>query len=192
MPIPTPTFRTPRLILRPLRLEDATAAQPLFAQWEIVRLLNAQVPWPFPPDGCLAYYRDQALPAIARGEEWHWSIFLPAHEREPETFIGSIGLFLSKSATPTNRGFWIGLPFQGNGYATEACLPVTRFWFETLNQPSLTIPKAAENIASRRISERTGMTLLRTEPHAFVSGTLPADIWHQTRESWLSQSAWNR
>jgi ribosomal-protein-alanine N-acetyltransferase len=185
MPYATPTFRTPRLLLRPLRLEDAAAAQPLFAHWEIVRLLNAQVPWPYPPDGCLAYYRDVALPAVARGEEWHWAICLPESLTQPEIFVGSIGLFLSKSDTPANRGFWIGLPFQRRGYATEACEPVTRFWFETLNQPTLTIPKAVANLASRRISERAGMTLLRTEPHAFVSGTHPADIWHQTREDFL-------
>ena len=110
-----PTFRTSRLILRPLTPADAVPAQPLFAQWEIVRLLNGQVPWPFPSDGVLAYYRDQALPAIARGEEWHWSIFLPDSPTQPETLIGSIALFLSKSATPTNRGFWIGLPFQRQG-----------------------------------------------------------------------------
>jgi ribosomal-protein-alanine N-acetyltransferase len=185
MPHPTPTFRTPRLLLRPLQLADAIPAQPLFAQWEVVRLLNARVPWPFPPDGCLAYYRDQALPAVARGEEWHWAICLPTTESQPEQFIGSIGVFLTQSGNPNNRGFWIGLPFQRQGYATEACVPVTRFWFETLNQPTLTIPKASANQASRRISEKTGMTLLRTEPHDFVSGTLPADIWHQTREDYL-------
>jgi ribosomal-protein-alanine N-acetyltransferase len=185
MLVPTPTFRTLRLILRPLTLADAIPAQLLFARWQIVRLLNARVPWPFPPNGCLTYYRDDALPAIARGEEWHWAICLPATTTEPETFIGSICLVLSKSDHPTNRGFWIGLPFQRQGYASEACEPVTRFWFETLNQPTLTIPKAAENLASRRISEKSGMTLLRTEPHAFVSGTHSADIWHQTREDYL-------
>jgi RimJ/RimL family protein N-acetyltransferase len=184
MPVHTPSFRTSRLLLRPLTLADAAPAQPLFAEWEIVRLLNARVPWPFPPDGCLAYYRDEALPAMARGEEWHWAICLPETESQPETFIGLIALFLSKSETPTNRGFWIGLPFQRRGYASEACVPVTRFWFETLHQPSLTIPKAAGNLASRRISEKSGMTLLRTEPHAFVSGIHPADIWHQTREEY--------
>ena len=38
--MPTPTLETPRLILRPLELADADQAQPLFAQWEIVKQLN--------------------------------------------------------------------------------------------------------------------------------------------------------
>ncbi len=185
----SPSFRTRRLILRPLTLADAAPAQLLFEQWEVVRLLNANVPWPYPTDGALTYYRDVALPAMARGDEWHWAIRLAATSEQPETFIGAIGLFLTKSDKPNNRGFWIGLPYQRQGYATEACEPVTRFWFETLDQPSLTIPKASANEASRRISERQGMTLLRTEPHAFVSGILPADIWHQTREQWFEHTA---
>jgi ribosomal-protein-alanine N-acetyltransferase len=170
----TPVLRTSRLLLRPLTLEDAAPAQVLFAEWEIVRLLAAHVPWPYPADGALAYYRDQALPAVARGEEWHWAICLPESSGQPETFIGAIGLFLSRTAGANNRGFWIGLPWQGRGYA-----------FESLKQPSLTVPKAVGNVASSRISRRGGMTLVRIEPHEFVSGTLPAEIWHQTREEYL-------
>ena len=40
----TPTLETPRLILRPLELADASQAQVLFPQWEIVRNLNRAVP----------------------------------------------------------------------------------------------------------------------------------------------------
>jgi RimJ/RimL family protein N-acetyltransferase len=183
---PTPTIRTPRLLLRPLTLADAALAQPLFAQWEIVRLLNAQVPWPYPSDGCHTHYRDIVLPAVARGEEWHWAICLPATSEAPQTFIGAIGLMLTTPTNPNNRGFWIGLPWQRQGYATEACAAVTRFWFEILHQPSLTVPKAVENRASSQISRRSGMVLLHTEIHDFVSGRLPAEIWYQTREDYFA------
>jgi hypothetical protein len=44
-------LETPRLWLRLLELADAEQAQPLFAQWEVVRYLTNQVAWPFPPDG---------------------------------------------------------------------------------------------------------------------------------------------
>jgi RimJ/RimL family protein N-acetyltransferase len=68
--VTTPVLETPRLLLKPLALEDAEAVQALFAHWEIVRYLNGIVPWPYPPDGALTYFRDIALPAIARGDEW--------------------------------------------------------------------------------------------------------------------------
>lgn len=44
-----PTLYTERLILRPLELADADAVQQQFAHWEVVRYLNALVPWPYPP-----------------------------------------------------------------------------------------------------------------------------------------------
>jgi RimJ/RimL family protein N-acetyltransferase len=64
-----PTLETPRLILRPLTLADAEQTQCIFPHWEVVRLLANRVPWPYPAGGALTYYRDIALPAVARGEE---------------------------------------------------------------------------------------------------------------------------
>lgn len=61
-----PTLHTDRLVLTPLRLEDAPAIQKLFPQWEVVRYLDRRVPWPYPEDGALVYVRDIALPAMLR------------------------------------------------------------------------------------------------------------------------------
>ena len=39
-----PELETRRLILRPLELADAVQIQEIFAQWEVVKYLNAKVP----------------------------------------------------------------------------------------------------------------------------------------------------
>jgi RimJ/RimL family protein N-acetyltransferase len=174
----TPILETSRLLLRPLELADAAQAQVLFPHWEIVRFLNSRVPWPYPPDGALAFYRDVALPAVERGEAWHWTLRLKA---DPGQLIGSIGLM---RAPNKNRGFWLGLPWQGKGLMTEACAAVTDYWFNTLRFPVLRVPKAAPNTASRRISEKQGMRLIATEERDFVSGRLPTEIWEITAEEW--------
>src|SRR5205814_810447 len=122
----------PRLLLRPLELADATRIQVLFPHWEIVRHLNAGVPWPYPPHGALAYYRDLALPAVARGDEWHWTLRLKS---APELLIGCMGVMKGE----INRGFWLGIPWQGQGLMTEACDVVTDYWFETLDFPVLRV-----------------------------------------------------
>ena len=57
----TPELETARLVLRPLALADAEQTQVLFGQWEIVKYLTDQVPWPYPADGAYTYYRDHAL-----------------------------------------------------------------------------------------------------------------------------------
>jgi [ribosomal protein S5]-alanine N-acetyltransferase len=82
-------LETKRLFLRPLQLADAAETERLFPQWEIVRFLNARVPWPWPNGLALRLYRDGFLPATERGEEWHWSLRL---KESPERLIGKISL----------------------------------------------------------------------------------------------------
>ncbi len=181
-----PHLETARLLLRPLQLADAEQAQLLFPHWEIVRYLSHVVPWPYPPDGAYTYYRDSALPAIDRGEEWHWTLRL---KTEPAQLIGSISLIRGDQI---NRGFWLGLPWHGQGLMTEACDAVTDYWFNTLKFPILRAPKAAANIASRRISEKSGMRLVAMEEHEYVSGRLPTEIWEITAEEWNARRTANR
>ena len=72
---------------------------------------------------------------------------------------------------------------------SEASTAVTDYWFEILERPVLRVPKAVENVQSRRISERSGMRLIETEDQDFVSGRrLPTEIWEITREEWRSRS----
>jgi [ribosomal protein S5]-alanine N-acetyltransferase len=181
MPVVIPTLSTPRLLLRPLELADAAQAQLLFPRWEIVRYMKAVVPWPYPPDGALTYYRGVALPAMERGEAWHWSLRL--HEA-PEQLVGQISL---RRGERENRGFWVGLAWQRRGLATEACAAVNAFWFEILGFPALRVGKAAANEPSRRISLREGMRLVGTEERSFVSGRLPAELWELTAVEWRAR-----
>jgi [ribosomal protein S5]-alanine N-acetyltransferase len=174
----TPTLETSRLLLRPLELADAAQVQILFPHWEIVRYLANKVPWPYPPDGAYNYYREIALPAIERGEEWHWSLRLKSN---PSQLIGTIDL---RKRENDNRGFWLALPWQGQGLMLESCDAVTDFWFNTLKFPVLRAPKAIVNVASRRISEKQGMRLVATEERDYVSGRLLSEIWEITAEEW--------
>ncbi len=174
----TPLLQTPRLILRPLELADAAEAQILFPHWEIVKHLANRVPWPYPPDGALQYIRDLALPAVEKGDQWYWTLRLKS---APAHMIGSIGLMKGENE---NRGFWIGLPWQGQGLITEACEAVTDFWFETLKFPVLRAPKAIANTASRRISEAQGMRIVATGEKDYVSGRLPSETWEITAAEW--------
>ncbi len=173
-----PTLETARLILRPLELADADQVQILFPQWEVVRYLANQVPWPFPSDGVYRYYRDTALPATASGAAWHWTLRLKS---DPDQIIGSIALMKSEE---TNRSFWLGLPWQGQGLMSEAAEAVTDYWFNTLEFPVLRVPKAIANAASRRISEKQGMRVIATEERDYVSGRFPTEVWEITADEW--------
>ena len=88
-----------------------------------------------------------------------------------------------------NRGFWLGVPWQGQGLMSEACIWVNDFWFETLGFPVLRVPKAAANLASSRISQKQGMRLVGVNEKDYVCGRLPSELWEITAEEWR---AWKR
>ena len=115
------------------------------------------MPWPYPADGALIYYRDSALPAVEQGKEWDWTIRLKTNLGQ---IIGSISLMKSEKE---NRGFWLDPHWQGKGLMSEAAEAVTDYWFDVLKLPLLRVPKAAPNEASRRISVRQGMRIVATE-----------------------------
>lgn len=115
---------------------------------------------------------------MEQGNSWHWSLRLKSN---PEQLIGSIALMRKGNE---NRGFWLGLPWHGQGLMTEACEAVTDYWFDVLKFPVLRVPKAIANTASRRISEKHGMRVVAVEERDYVSGRLPAELWEINAEEW--------
>ena len=173
---------TERLLLCPLELADSEQIQVLFPHWEIVRHLKNVVPWPYPADGARFFCENVALPQAARGEAWHWTLRL---KQAPEQIIGVINLRRGNN----NRGFWLGLRWHGQGLMSEASIWANDYWFETLGEPVLRVSKAAENVTSRRISQKQGMRQVGTEMKDYVSGRLLSEIWEITADEWRSWKA---
>lgn len=173
---------TKRLLLQPLAIEDAPRIQELFPHWEIVRHLLNRVPWPYPPDGAERFLCEHALPAMERGDEWHWSLRLKS---APGELIGAISLVRGDA---NNRGFWLGLDYHGHGLMSEAAVWATNYWFDVLGFSVLRVSKSVSNIASRRISERQGMRLVGHELRDYVSGPAQSEIWELTAEEWNART----
>ena len=172
---------TERLILQPLQLSDAEQIQQLFPVWEIVQFLNASVPWPYPPDGVHQFFRDVALPAIARGDEWYWTL---RPTQQPERIIGALSLHRGDKL---NRGFWLSPPWRGQGLMTEAVYATNDYWFDALGFEVLRVSKAVANSGSRRISEKTGMRVTECYEADYVSGHLPTERWELTATEWRAK-----
>jgi [ribosomal protein S5]-alanine N-acetyltransferase len=115
---------------------------------------------------------------MERGESWRWTLRL---KENPQQLIGGISLMRGEHK---NRGFWLGLPWQGQGLMSEASAAATDYWFDVLKFPILRAPKAVANAASRRLSEKQGMRLVSQVEHEFVAGRLPTEIWEITAEEW--------
>ena len=103
-------------------------------------------PGPIRPTARATSSRTWPCLAMARGQQWHWSI---REQAAPEALIGVISLM--DDEPDNHRGFWLAPAWQGRGYMSEACEAVTGYWFETLGKPRccarpkprLTPPRAA-------------------------------------------------
>ena len=175
-----PTFNTDRLILRAVSKDDIPSYQKYFSDYEIVRHLSADVPWPFPDDGVETFLNSSIFPDQGK-TQWMWGIF---EKSNPETLIGCVHLW--REGKPQNRGFWLGKPFWGKGYMTEAVEPVINYTFDKLDFETLIFANALGNTKSRRIKEKTGAKLIRVEPAKFVDPELKElEVWEFKKEDWL-------
>ncbi len=177
----TPEIKTERLILKPLESGDGQAMQIAFPRWEIVRYLNAAVPWPYPEGASQDYVDNVVLPAVNEGRCWCWSI---RRQDKPEELIGLIEL---RDEENDNRGFWLVPEWQQRGFMSEACNAVNDYWFRTLGREVLRVPKAAVNTGSVMISRKSGMRLIKTGKKEYVAGVLDYELWELTREEWLAR-----
>ena len=182
---PTPVLQTPRLVLRPVRAKDAPVIQHRFPHWEVVRWLNAKIPWPYPADGAATYVA-ACLEEMARGDKSHWAI-IP--KSGPADLIGIIALWPDDGVSRSQRGFWLDPEFQGKGLMTEAAERVTEYAFGELGWPHLWLTNAQDNHPSRRLKERQGARLVDLTIGEHVGGRGPQMVWLLTPKDWTTRNA---
>ena len=108
------TLGTERLLLRPLEPGDAAAVRRLAGEWEVARFL-AQVPYPYSPEAA-AEWVNHTRRGLTAGSE----VTLAITRKVDGMLIGAIGITLSLHGRSGALGYWIGRPFWGAGFASEA------------------------------------------------------------------------
>ena len=162
-------LETPRLVLREHRPEDL---EPLHAI-----LSDAAVTWYLPGMHKSTLEETEAyLRAVMRDAESHHRLRcnLAVTDAGTGALLGSVGLHVIESAP---RGAHYGLGYflrpdaWNRGYATEAAHAALDFIFAG-NACRVSASCLAENIGSRRVAEKCGMT---------QEGLLKAHTWHDGR-----------
>lgn len=116
--------------------------------------------------------------------------------KEDNKAIGSIGLN-SPSQSHTNCGekemeigYWIGVPFWGNGYIPEAVIAVQKHAFEDLNCTALWCGYYDGNIKSKRCMEKCGFIYHHTvenKPCVLMGDLRTEHYTRVTKEQWLKR-----
>jgi len=177
-------IRTERLILRPWREEDA--------------------------ESLYEYAKDPAVGPIA-GWPVHTSVensreiirsVLSAAEtyavclKEDDRAIGSIGLIppaqthMKSAESEIEVGYWIGVPFWGNGYIPEAVRALQRHAFEDLGCTAMWCGYYDGNEKSRKAQEKCGFVYHHTEtekPCPLMGDVRTEHFTYLTKEGWQNR-----
>ena len=146
-----PTLRTERLVLRPFEAADATAVRRLAGAREVAEN-TLTIPHPYPEGEAEAWIAGHPA-AFRNGDLVIFAITTPG-----EGLVGAVGLMLEQETGIAELGYWIGVPYWGQGYATEAARAVVRYGFETLALERIAARAFCRNAASSRVLRKIGMT----------------------------------
>ena len=91
-------------------------------------------------------------------------------------------------------GYWLGVPYWGRGFATEAARAVIDYAFGDLGYETLQAGARVTNPASRRVLEKCGFqwTGVRLSRIRAINSAAPIDRFRLDRGLWASLKAWGR
>ena len=178
-------FKTDRLILRPW---EETDAESLYEY--------AKSPEVGPVAGWPAHINiDDSIEVIQKvlSQPETYAVCLKKDNRA----IGSVGL-ISPQVSNTNInvdeveiGYWIGVPFWGNGYIPEAVRRLQQYAFEELGCSAIWCGYYDGNKKSKRCQEKCGFVYHHTEknkPCELMGDIRTEHFTRITKEEWIKQN----
>ncbi len=177
-----PVLETKRLALRAPQLEDAKTVAMLANDRRIAEN-TARIPHPYREADATSFIAGVNKPS---GE----ALFLIT--LRDGSVIGACGLMLQEE-TP-ELGYWLGVPYWGKGYATEALHALIDYAFTDLGHVALQAGARVTNPASRRVLEKcgfqwTGVGLYRIRA---INSSAPIDRFRLERRVWSALKGWGR
>ncbi len=163
-------LRTERLLLRPLRPDEAEALVAIANDWDVMRML-VQPPFPYTLKDANDY-----IGGVRQDQPNQWGIFLG------DQLIGVIGV-------KDHLGYWLGRAHWGRGYATEAATAALDHFFASNESDHIISGVFVENAASRHVLQKLGF--VETGRQMKYSNARKAEGLHidlrLNREAWLAR-----
>jgi RimJ/RimL family protein N-acetyltransferase len=175
----------PLISLRPVTARDARELFPLVYQTRVPNTLA----W----DGPLSLEEYQngyaAREVQMRRGEIHLFTILEAASGHP---VGAIDIRPENQPGRADIGLWIGEPYQGKGYGTQAVSQIIDYGFQQLGLDKVEACIFTGNWASRRIFEKNGFILERTIRNAVLKQGRWLDEWLVgiNREDYFIRGRW--
>jgi RimJ/RimL family protein N-acetyltransferase len=176
-----PVLETERLVLRAPRLEDAKILAQLANDRRIAEN-TTRIPHPYKVSDAESF-----IATVNNGGEFAFVITL---DDEP---IGACGLAQLDGPEP-DLGYWLGAPFWGNGYATEAARGVIDYAFSTGGYETIQSGARVTNPASRRVLEKCGFQWMGVGLYRIraINSSAPIDRFRLDYGIWASLKSWGK
>ena len=176
-----PVLETVRLVLRAPHLGDAKAVAALANDRRIAEN-TARIPHPYR----LADAESFILGSNHEAGETTFLITLP-----DDTVIGACGIAVLDGNTP-EIGYWLGGPYWGRGYATEAVRAVIDYAFTEAGHDVLCAGARVTNPNSRRVIEKCGFQWTGVGLHRIraLGSSVPIDRFRLERSIWNALKSW--
>ena len=140
-------IETERLRLLSLSESDIAELVPLIGDHRVAAT-TLRIPHPFREN-----HAREFLNSPATENELRLGIRL----RGSGAFIGGIGLHPYPEHKRAELGYWIGVPYWGQGYATEAARAVVKYGFEIVQLNRIFAGHFKHNPASGKVLQKIGM-----------------------------------
>lgn len=143
-------LKTPRLLLRPFRLEDAGDLGRIYADPEAMRYLG---------DGSTAGVETARRMIAMHAGDWSLKGFGPfaVEDRATGAFVGRAGLWGVAARRPGELGWIVVRERWGEGIATEATGAVIDDAFRRVGLPRVVAFVDPANLASVRVAQKLGL-----------------------------------
>lgn len=156
----TPRLETERLILRPVRADDAAET---FDCWMRDEEVSRYMLWNASNDIRDAESFVEYELAELENSLWNrWMIVLKSSGK----LIGTCLLFYNEDERHWDISYNLGTAFWGKGYTTEAMQTVMEFAAEELNVTQIETSYAKENAASGRVLKKLGFETVGEIPYS--------------------------
>lgn len=159
-------LETARLLLREFSESDIQELVPLIGAREVAAT-TLRIPHPYEEKHAREY-----IASTPKENELRLAIRLRSDGR----LVGGIGLHPQMEHQRAELGYWIGVPFWGNGYATEAAREVIRYGFENFKLNRIFAGHFDGNPASRSVLLKLGMRYEGCARQSVVKWGKPIDV----------------
>lgn len=149
--LPFPSLESNRLLLRPFSFDDGDTVEKLAGDKAIAATVM-NIPHPY-EKGMAKEWIKTHEPDFVNDRGVNFAVTL----KSDHSLIGSMGLIFQKANEMAELGYWIGLPYWGQGYCTEAGKLVLSYAFNELKLNRVYAQFMHDNPASGRVMAKLGM-----------------------------------